>query len=327
MRVAIVGAGMAGLAAGRRLRRHGWEPVLFEVEDHVGGRVVTERVGDYVFDVGATDLAPGSTNLADEMFQVLNTSELCLIEKPIYTHESLRVSPGDAMKNRLPRYTYVSGNQRLAELLAEGLDVRTGLGVSALDRSGDEYVVAGEPFDAVILTPPVPEIEPLLASISEMRPLANTYYRPCLTVLLGYSESLGDVPYHALLDQEQRHPLVWLSIETEKCPTRAPEGHTAFVAQLGPQYSQSYFGSDDEAIVASVVGYLTRLYGEAFDQPAVAEVRRWRHSQPETYAMFDTVNQPHSRLLVASDGVLGARVEFAYEAGIRAAKILLSQRS
>ncbi|MCO5296440.1 MAG: FAD-dependent oxidoreductase [Fimbriimonadaceae bacterium] len=325
MRVAIVGAGMAGLGAGRRLSRHGWNPVLFEIEDHVGGRIVTEALGPYVFDSGATDLAPGSTNLADEMFQGLDTSELRLIEKPIYTHESLRVSPGGAMKNRLPRYTYLHGNQKLPEMLAEGLDVRTGLGVGALKRSGDEYVVAGEPFDAVILTPPVPEIEPLLASISEMRPLANTYYRPCLTVLLGYAHAVGEVPYHALLDQEQRHPLVWLSIETEKCAGRAPDGHTAFVAQLGPQYSQSYFGSEDEAIIASVAGYLSRLYGEAFLKPEVAEVRRWKHAQPETYAMFDTVNQTHSRLLVASDGVLGARVEFAYEAGIRAAKLLLAQ--
>lgn len=325
MRVAIVGAGMAGLAAGRRLRRHGSESVLFEVEDHVGGRVVSEQVGPYVFDTGATDLAPGSTNLADEMFQVLDTSELVLIEKPIYTHESLRVFPGDALKNRLPRYTYLSGNSRLPELLAEGLEVRTGIGVGALERTGKGFTVAGEFFDALILTPPVPEIEPLLKSIGEVRPLANTYYRPCLTVLLGYSHSVGDLPYHALLDPEQRHPLVWLCIESEKCTGRAPEGHSAFVAQLGPQYSQSYFVSDDAPIIASVVGYLCRLYGPAFQKPEVAEVRRWRHSQPETYAMFDTVNQQNSRLLIASDGVLGARVEFAYESGIRAAKLLLAQ--
>lgn len=326
MRVGIVGAGMAGLGAARRLAKDGHEAVVFEIAERVGGRVCTATHGAYTFDCGATDLAPGNSNLADTMLHELDTSELLTIDKPIYTHASLRVTPSDTARAMGPRYTYLRGNDTLAQLLAEGLDVRPGTGISAMEHRADgTYLMAGEVFDALILTPPVPQCHALLASLGEERPLGNTFYRSSLSVMLGYSRALPDLPYHALLDPEQRHPLVWLCVESTKCPGRAPEGHTAFVAQLGPQYSHSHFATDEDSIIASTVGHLMRLYGAEWAQPEVAHVHRWRFAWPETYAMFDTVNRTHAKVLVASDGVLGARVEFAYEAGIRAAKLLAAQ--
>ena len=58
-RVAVVGAGLAGLAAAHRLHelaRERNEPVevtLFESGSRLGGLVGTERIGDYLVDIGA----------------------------------------------------------------------------------------------------------------------------------------------------------------------------------------------------------------------------------------------------------------------------------
>ena len=52
-RTAIVGAGIAGLGAARRIQQSGGTPVVFEAEDRVGGRIKTIRRGGFVFDVGA----------------------------------------------------------------------------------------------------------------------------------------------------------------------------------------------------------------------------------------------------------------------------------
>lgn len=51
-RVAVVGAGIAGLAAAHDLRRAGLTPVVFEERDRVGGRVWTVRRGDFLMDLG-----------------------------------------------------------------------------------------------------------------------------------------------------------------------------------------------------------------------------------------------------------------------------------
>lgn len=52
-RTAVVGAGIAGLAAARRIERAGLEPVVFEAEDRVGGRIKTIERDGFTFDVGA----------------------------------------------------------------------------------------------------------------------------------------------------------------------------------------------------------------------------------------------------------------------------------
>jgi oxygen-dependent protoporphyrinogen oxidase len=52
-RVAIIGAGLAGLAAGHRLRAAGLNPVVFEAEDFIGGRSASEEVQGFIIDRGA----------------------------------------------------------------------------------------------------------------------------------------------------------------------------------------------------------------------------------------------------------------------------------
>ncbi len=50
--VVVVGAGLAGLAAARRLREKGYEPIVFERSDTPGGRVHTDMVDGFRLDRG-----------------------------------------------------------------------------------------------------------------------------------------------------------------------------------------------------------------------------------------------------------------------------------
>jgi oxygen-dependent protoporphyrinogen oxidase len=53
MRIAVVGGGIAGLAAARLVWKRGLDPVLFESTDRLGGKLRLETVGDLSLDVGA----------------------------------------------------------------------------------------------------------------------------------------------------------------------------------------------------------------------------------------------------------------------------------
>jgi phytoene desaturase len=67
--VAIIGAGMSGLAAAKRLCAEGAEVRLFEANDKVGGCCATTRLGGYTFNDGAVYLAmPG---MLDHLFETL----------------------------------------------------------------------------------------------------------------------------------------------------------------------------------------------------------------------------------------------------------------
>lgn len=325
MRVGLVGAGFSGLAAARKLVEAGHEVAVFERDRHPGGRVSTVTLGEYVFDAGATSFAPRGKELEQVILSELPTDDLVSIDLPIYVHEALRPRAGDHTKNAISRYTYRSGNRKLAELLADGLDVRYSHNIDEVKKlSEGGYLLANDFFEAVILTAPAPETLTLLQASGENRPIGYVFYRPCLSVLLGYALDLPELKYHALLDPEQRHPLTWLSVESTKSPGRAPLGHSALVAQMSPQFSTTHFDSPDQLVVELTVDYIQRLYGVKWSTPEVSGVVRFRHSQPESIAGFDSVNRPGATLIVAGDSLVGSRTEHAYESGVRAAQCVLS---
>jgi len=53
-RVAIIGAGMGGLGAAHTLKKKGVPAVAFEMGHKAGGRMTTEKIGDFHVDVGAS---------------------------------------------------------------------------------------------------------------------------------------------------------------------------------------------------------------------------------------------------------------------------------
>jgi predicted NAD/FAD-dependent oxidoreductase len=296
--------------------------VIFEKSRAVGGRVATRRVGEFVFDTGATSIATRGMSIEATIQQELDATGLVEIQQRIDVHAGLRVSQGDPRRST-KRYTYEAGINAFAKRLAEGLTIHREVTVDAIERDGDAYRVQGERFDALVLTAPVPQTSLLLWGVQEDRPLANAMYRPCLSVMLGYEAATPVRPYWALIDPEQRHPLNWLSVESAKSPRRAPEGCSAFVAQMGPRFSLEHYGRPDAELIATVASYLSQLFGEPFRHPKVGDVKRWKYSQPETIADFDAVNPAGSRLVIASDGVVGGQIESAFEGGRRCAKLLL----
>ena len=323
MRIGIVGAGICGLAAGRLLHRNGHEVVIFEKSRAVGGRVATRRDGEFVWDTGATSIAPRGKAIEKVLLEELSTEGLIEVVKPIYVHEGLRVRPGRV--GGAKRYTYLKGNTTLAKRLAEGLDIRFNTQVDDIEKTGSDFQFLNERFDALILTAPIPQTTLLLWHLGESRPVANVRYRPCLSVLLGYHSQLPETNYHALLDTEQVHPLTWLSLESVKSPGRAPEGGAALTAQLSAGYSRQHYELEDQAVVQTVSHFIERLYGPEFQTPASWSVKRWKYSQPESYASFDYVNQKGSKLLIASDALLGGHVEDAFEVGTRTARMLVEE--
>lgn len=310
------------MAAAKTAKDNGHEVVVFEADAMVGGRCTTLALSGFLFDSGATSIAPRGKELESFMLGPACQDALIPVSLPIYTHQGLRISAGDSAKSSVTRYVLLGGNITLPNRLATGLDIRLNRPVQAVDSKNGKWLVDGEPFDVVVLAVPTPIASQMVEAAGSYRPIQSVSYRQCISVLLGYAAETPRTAYHALVEPEQRHPLTWLSVESAKAPDRAPEGHSAFVAQLSPEYSKTRFLSTDESIVEQTTNYVERLYGSAFAAPLVSEVVRWTHSQPEQTAMFESVNRDGATLIVAGDGVMGPRVEWAYEAGVRAARMI-----
>jgi predicted NAD/FAD-dependent oxidoreductase len=324
VKVGIIGAGLAGLAAARKLKESGHEAVVFEKSAAPGGRVATRAIGPYVFDTGATVIAPRGMELERVMLEELDRSDLIVIDKPVKSHDGVRVTSPNGGAVAMTRYCYRQGNSRLGALLAEGLDVRCLNEALKIETPADGgYAVLGESFEALVVAVPPEQAKGLLESARDPRPLSAVRFRPCVTLLLGYAMAF-DPQYHSLIETEQAHPLTWISVESSKAPgSRAPEGHCALVVQTGADYSRRRFDAPDSLVVQETLAELARLLGKGFADPEVCEVKRWRYSLPEATVSFERANPLGTRLVVVGDWVLGGRTELAFEAGEAAARRLI----
>ncbi|MDQ2621810.1 MAG: FAD-dependent oxidoreductase, partial [Actinomycetota bacterium] len=64
--VVVVGAGLAGLAAARKLRAGGATVLVLEARDRVGGRTLNEEIGDgEIVELGGQWVGPGQDRILE----------------------------------------------------------------------------------------------------------------------------------------------------------------------------------------------------------------------------------------------------------------------
>ncbi|MBX5449288.1 MAG: FAD-dependent oxidoreductase [Thermogemmatispora sp.] len=344
--VAVIGAGLSGLAAAHVLRDHGLSVVLYEREEQVGGRATTRMRSGFCFDPGAQYIhgqAPVSDALLLERFA---TPELVAIAKPVWTFDSQnRIHEGDPRLNSIPRWTYQHGLLTLAQLMAHGLPVYTGCEITRLAYTGQSWllfsdaakIVAEVPY--VLVTAPAPQAAALITTSELPHSLQQTLltelgrarYRPLLSLALAWPRrTLPPTPYYALVNSDKAHPISWLAREEEKGPTRVPPEWTLLIVQLAPDYSRAHWSWDDQALAERATALLSDLLGQQLPKPDFYDVQRWPLALPEPETLLDAeavhgTSAPY-RLFFSGDAFIGGRAHLALAQGQESALRLLAHR-
>lgn len=83
--VIVIGAGIAGLAAAQQLNSFGFEVVVLEARDRVGGRIATFRKGPYIADLGAMVVTGLGGNPVNVLSKQINMELVRIKQKcPLY---------------------------------------------------------------------------------------------------------------------------------------------------------------------------------------------------------------------------------------------------
>ena len=149
-KVAILGAGIAGLVAAYELKRVGWDVTVLEARDRIGGRVWTVRGGDAIEQIGRPDQACG---FSDGLYLNAGAARIPSAHHTILGYARTLGVPIEAMvnTNRAARWDFggrvLTNRQithdvrgRFIELLAKAIDQ------GALDRElagGDKTALRG----------------------------------------------------------------------------------------------------------------------------------------------------------------------------------------
>ena len=108
--IAIIGAGISGLAAAHVLSDAGHAVTIFEKSGEVGGRATTRRRDGFTYDSGAQYIKGGGAMSDAWITERFRVDDLIDISKPVWVFDSQgRIQEGDPLQNVDPKWNYRSG--------------------------------------------------------------------------------------------------------------------------------------------------------------------------------------------------------------------------
>ncbi|MDW8335761.1 MAG: FAD-dependent oxidoreductase [Tepidimonas sp.] len=335
-RVAVVGAGMAGLSAARTLSNAGLAVTVLERSPWPGGRMATRPtpVGD--FDHGAQFFTVRDARLE----HALRTTQA-----PVQPWRArfVRVLSADGQQiGALPadgetRWLPLPAMQTLAAHWAQQwlhehrtARVRWGARVQRVQRQADGWylhgldgaggIVCDGPHDAVLLALPAPTAADLLANSGlakdwQARLQEEVSIAPCWALMVGWPH--GSARLGPAWDAARcLHPqLAWVAREGSK-PGR--EGAQRWVAQAQPDWSAQHLQDEPQRIGDQLLRALADVTGLRAE-PALLQVHRWRHAQTRRALGEPYLWDAALGLGVCGDWCLGHRVEHAFVSGLELA--------
>lgn len=297
MTVAIIGAGIAGLACASRLQSAGIPAVLFDKGRRPGGRLSTLHVDGMAWDFGAQYLRP-----VDPRFRA--QTERWQMDG--------RLAPWpDGPDGALV------GTPSMGSLVAAqcaGHAVHFGTQVQQIRRDAAGWHLSGSdgaagPFAAVILAIPAEQAAPLLAlhDLAMAREAASVRSTPCWSVMVAFPRPLPAIGSHMM----DRGPIGWAARNKGKPGRDALE---CWVIQATPDWSRAHLEQDRDLVASELLDAFATASGASLPEPIFLKAHRWRFACPVGRATTMQWN-PRLRLGACGDWCASPDIEGAWLSG------------
>ncbi len=303
-RVLIVGAGLAGLSAARRLVEADQTVLVLDKGRRPGGRLSSRPVDGVMFNHGA------------QFFTARSAEFIRLVDGWCERGIAREWTRGFQRVDGHPRYVGVPSMNAIAADLATGLDVQCGVELTSLWPQA-------EGFDAILLTPPVPQS--LALTGLDLPELRGIVYDRCIALMV--TGAVCALPETGALQLPDGEPISWIADEHSRAG-QPSNGARPVMIHSGPAFALEYWDRPHgEAAAALLAAAGIREYTSW-------HYHRWKfakptqlHPEPFLRAVID---RPEGGaplpLYFAGDAFGEARVEGAVRSGWAAAEAILAER-
>ena len=341
-RIAVIGAGMAGIVCARTLAQAGHQVRVFERNAAPGGRMACLATPFGGFDHGAQYFT-----VRDARFtQALTTAPgLCRpwsantvrVLDPHGRVAAAALTGGESHWVPVPGMDALLRHWAAPLVAAQALEVDTqAIAVTPDTIHPDKWQIAtvgtpGEPeaqhvfggFDAVALAVPQAQAQQLLRA-SALAPalqerLAGVTVGPCWTLLLAFPQAVQATLAHLgpqwNAARSTHHRIAWLARESSK-PGRGT------VERWTVQASTAWSAEHQQDDAARVQAKLRRAFSEVTGiraEPAFTRVHGWNQAQTLVPLGESHLWDPRLGIGLAGDWCLGHRVEDAFVSGLELA--------
>lgn len=311
MRIAVVGAGIAGLAAARALQDRGHDVRLFERAQSPGGRCATKVVtaidlprglsGEVAFDHGAQYFT-----VRDDRFSMLAAE---WERSRIISRWNGRIVSFDGegwedVDEGTRRYVGIPGMSAIAAALTRGLSIEYNRRIESVDAlltDADRVIVALPPEQTVALGIAVPAVT----------------MKPCWAVMAAFEERVSARFDAAFVTGSA---LGWIARNTSK-PKRNYR-IDAWVLHASTAWSKAHHDDRPDDVGAFLMEAFDDLVATGLPRAFYATVHRWKYAAADPPLAVGAVAAPDDRIICCGDWCRGTRIEDAYLSGLAAADLV-----
>lgn len=342
-RIAVIGAGIAGIACARTLQQAGHHVTVFDKNETVGGRMATTDTPFGTFDYGAQYFT-----VRDPRFLLALQATAQHICRPwsanlVRVLDSFGRVASAALPGREPHWVPTPGMNALVEHWAQPfvtqqqIELQTRIVGIERDRMAPkqwqlrthgtpgapdaEHVFSG--FDQVLLATTASQAQRLLfddaAHPKFTKALEDVRVGPCWTLLLAYPQASQPNMSHLgpqwNAARSNHHRIAWLARESSK-PRRG--GVERWTVQASAAWSHEHLEDDTPRVQAKLLKAFAEVTGIRAE-PAMATVHCWGSAQTIKPLGRSHLWDAKAGLGLAGDWCLGHRVEDAFISGLELA--------
>lgn len=313
-RIAVIGAGVAGLACARELARESGPIVVFEKARGPSGRCATRRAGDLRFDHGAQYFTARDPDFLAEVRDWVARG----VAAP-WAGTLLAQAP-DGRREPLPADERFVGTPTMSAIgrdLAGELELELRTRLIGIRRDADRTWLLGEdgarfgPFDAAVVAIPAPQAAPLLSPVPAFAEAAQQVrLAPCWATLASFVRPIA-TGFDALALED--HPvLAWVACNHAK-PGRAAA--QSFTLHASARFSETWLERDPDEVGKRMLEAFASLVDAPLPPAAFRAAHRWRHALVTAPLGRPFLWDPAAGLGACGDWCLAPRVEAAWSSG------------
>lgn len=283
MQIAVIGAGLAGLACARALVAQGHLVCVYEKGEQLSGRMTTHETEFGGFDYGAQYFTATSDSFKKEVaiwrkaqiVEVWDGKIVALCDGKVSSlgkaSQRYVASPGmGALGTHLAQNLHVRTNQMVTELVRWG---ETGQWILKVHSETVPIAAHGGPFDAVIVAAPADQAAPLLSVSPNLAEVASTVHlAPCWALEIAFQQAL-ELGYDGAFIDGSR--LSFIAHDNSKPGHRPGE---RWVAHASSPWSIEHLQDDEERAREKLLKAFHDATGSQI-QPIYAHAYRWRYAQ------------------------------------------------
>lgn len=322
-RVAVVGAGIAGLMAARTLTDHGLAVQVFDKARGVSGRAATRRDGERRFDHGAQYFTARDPRLQP---YVASWREQGLVA-PWQGSIAVARDGHITLKTDNPeRLVGVPGMSALGKHLASDLNLTLRTRIQRLHRDDQQWQLHSEdgqvfgPFEVLLLAIPADQAQPLLSVAPDLAAqVAQVPLDPCWTLMVEFASPTG-IPADGLFCHDS-----WLSWAARNSSKPGRPGTEQWVLHATSEWSRQHLEDAPEAVLDTLLGEFFRVSACAPVDLTSHQAHRWRYARTDTPLTVGCLWNTELALGVGGDWCHGSRVEGSFLSGMALAGRVLSR--